>query len=106
MEYVFTTANFEEEVLKSKLPVLVDFYADWCGPCKMMAPVIKEMAEEYDGELKVGKLNVDENPDIAQKYGVMSIPNFQFFKNGEVVESLLGALPKGRFTSAVDKVLA
>lgn len=106
MEHVFTTANFEEEVLKSDLPVLVDFYADWCGPCKMMGPVVREVADDYDGELKVGKCNVDENPDIAQKYGVMSIPNFIFFKNGEVADSLLGAVPKGKFTAAIDKVLA
>ena len=66
MEHVFTTQNFEEEVLKSELPVLVDFYADWCGPCKMMSPLIKEIAEDYDGELKVGKCNVDENPDTGK----------------------------------------
>ncbi|MCR5675097.1 MAG: thioredoxin [Lachnospiraceae bacterium] len=106
MEHVFTTANFEEEVLKSELPVLVDFYADWCGPCKMMSPVVTEVARDYDGELKVGKCNVDENPDIAQKYGVMSIPNFIFFKKGEVADSLLGAVPKGKFTAAIDRVLA
>ena len=106
MEHVFTTDNFEAEVLKSELPVLVDFYADWCGPCKMMAPVIAEVADDYDGELKVGKCNVDENPDIAQKYGVMSIPNFIFFRKGEVADSLLGAVPKGKFTAAIDKVLA
>ena len=106
MEHVFTTQNFEEEVLKSDLPVLVDFYADWCGPCKMMSPLVKEIADDYDGELKVGKCNVDENPDIAQKYGVMSIPNFIFFKKGEVVDSLLGAIPKGKFISIVDRVLA
>ena len=106
MEHVFTDANFEEEVLKSSMPVLVDFYADWCGPCKMMAPVIKDIAEEYDGKLKVGKLNVDDNPATAQKYGIMSIPDFIFFKNGEAVETLLGAQPKGKFTGVVDKVLA
>lgn len=106
MEYVFTQNNFEQEVLKSEIPVLVDFYADWCGPCKMMAPLVKEIAEDYDGELKVGKCNVDENPELSQKYGVMSIPNFLFFKNGEVTDSLLGAVPKGKFTAAIDKVLA
>lgn len=106
MEYVFTQSNFEQEVLKSEIPVLVDFYADWCGPCKMMAPLVKEIAEDYDGELKVGKCNVDENPELSQKYGVMSIPNFLFFKNGVVTDSLLGAVPKGKFTAAIDKVLA
>ena len=106
MEYVFTTANFDEEVLQSSLPVLVDFYADWCGPCKMMAPVIKDIAEKYDGKLKVGKCNVDDNPDVAQKYGVMSIPDFIFFKNGEVIKTLLGAQPGGKFAAEVDQVLA
>ncbi len=106
MEHVFTDANFEEEVLGSDLPVLVDFYADWCGPCKMMAPVVEEVARTYEGKLKVGKCNVDDNPDSAQKYGVMSIPNFIIFRNGEVVNSLLGALPKGQFMSAVDQILA
>ncbi len=106
MEHVFTTDNFEEEVLGSSMPVLVDFYADWCGPCKMMAPVIKDIAEEYDGKLKVGKCNVDDNPDIAEKYGIMSIPDFIFFKNGEAVETILGAQPKGKFTAVVDKVLS
>ena len=74
MEMKFTTANFEEEVLKSEIPVLVDFYADWCGPCQMMAPVIGQLAGEYEGRVKMGKLNVDENPDIAVQYKVMSIP--------------------------------
>ena len=106
MEHVFTDANFEEEVLGSDLPVLVDFYADWCGPCKMMAPVVEEVARTYEGKLKVGKCNVDDNPDSAQKYGVMSIPNFIIFRNGEVVNSLLGALPKGQFMSAVDQIFA
>ena len=106
MDSTFNTANFDEEVLKSKLPVLVDFSADWCGPCKMMAPMIDEFAEEYEGELKVGKINVDLSPEIAQKYKVMSIPMFAFFKNGEVVETAVGALDKGKFQTIIDKVLA
>ncbi|MBR4529542.1 MAG: thioredoxin [Lachnospiraceae bacterium] len=106
MEYVFTSDNFEEEVLKSATPVLVDFYADWCGPCKMMAPVVAELAEEYDGRLKVGKLNVDENPDLAQRYDVMSIPLFLFFRDGEVAESLLGGQTKTKLTAAADRILA
>lgn len=84
MEMKFTTANFEEEVLKSEIPVLVDFYADWCGPCQMMAPVIGQLAGEYEGKVKIGKLNVDENPDIAVQYKVMSIPTMIIFRNGEV----------------------
>ena len=92
MEYKFDANNFEEEVLKSELPVLVDFFADWCGPCKMMAPVIAQLAEDYDGKVKVGKINTDENTEIAVKYGVMSIPNLKIFKNGEVVDEVVGAV--------------
>ena len=106
MEYRFTEENFEAEVLKSDVPVLVDFYADWCGPCKMMAPMIDEFAEEYEGELKVGKLSVDLSPEIAQKYNVMSIPMFAFFKNGQVVETAVGALDKAKLQTIIDKVLA
>ena len=106
MDYNLNAANFEEEVLKSKLPVLVDFAADWCGPCKMMAPMIDEFAEEYEGELKVGKISVDLSPEIAQKYNVMSIPMFAFFKNGEVVETAVGALDKAKLQGIIDKVLA
>ena len=79
MEYVFNNDNFETEVLKSDIPVLVDFYADWCGPCKMMAPIVHQLADAYEGQMKIGKLNVDNTLDIAQKYRVMSIPTFIFF---------------------------
>lgn len=106
MDYNLSSQNFEEEVLKSKLPVLVDFAADWCGPCKMMAPVIDEFAEEYEGELKVCKINVDQSPDVAQKYNVMSIPMFAFFKDGEVVETAVGTLNKAKLQGIIDKVLA
>ena len=106
MDYTLNSQNFEEEVLKSNLPVLVDFAADWCGPCKMMSPVIDELAEEYEGELKVGKINVDQAPDIAQKYNVMSIPMFAVFKNGELTETAIGAQNKTKLQSIIDKVLA
>lgn len=96
MEYRFTSENFEAEVLNSDVPVLVDFYADWCGPCKMMGPVVEGLAEEFDGKAKVGKINVDEQPDLAAKYNVMSIPFFAFIKNGELVDSEMGAVPKDR----------
>lgn len=90
MEYTFTDQNFDQEVLKSDLPVLVDFYAEWCGPCRMMAPVVEEIAQEMEGKIKVGKLNVDENEQLAAKYGVMSIPTLILFKNGEPVKTMLG----------------
>ena len=106
MDYSLNSQNFEQDVLKSSIPVLVDFSADWCGPCKMMAPVIDELADMYEGELKVGKINVDQSPDIAQKYNVMSIPMFAFFKNGEVVETAVGALNKAKLQGIIDKVLA
>lgn len=102
----FDSSNFEQEVLQSELPVLVDFYADWCGPCKMMAPLIDELANDYDGELKVGKLNVDDNPEIAQKYGVMSIPMFGFIKDGELVESLVGAQNKAKLEGVIERITA
>ena len=104
MEYTFTSANFDEEVLKSDLPVLVDFYADWCGPCKMMAPMVEQLAGEYDGKIKIGKLNVDEEQEIASRYGVMSIPTFLFFKEGEIEEQIVGAQSKGAFEQAIAKV--
>ena len=92
MEYKFTTENFEVEVLNADLPVLVDFYADWCGPCKMMAPIVERLAEEYEGKIKVGKCNTDENMPLAQKYRVASIPTFMIFKEGQPVATFMGAM--------------
>jgi len=89
-----TDQTFEQEVLKSETPVLVDFWATWCGPCKMIAPVLEEVAKEKDGALKIAKLDVDENPETAQKFGVMSIPTMLIFKNGQEVNRLVGYMPK------------
>ena len=105
MVYKFDESNFEAEVLKSDLPVFVDFYADWCGPCKMMSPVIDNLAEEYEGKIKVGKVNVDENGDLAVRYGIMSIPNMVFFKNGEVADRVVGAIPKPAMKERFEKNL-
>ena len=105
MEYKFTSANFEEEVLNSEIPVLVDFYADWCGPCKMMAPIVESLAESFDGKVKVGKLNIDEEMDIAQKYRVMSIPTFIVFKGGQALETSVGAMSKDYLEKKLQKVL-
>lgn len=105
MEMIITENNFEEEVLKSDIPVLVDFYADWCGPCKMMAPIVKELAEKFAGKCKVGKCNIDENLKVAQNYRVMSIPTFIVFKNGEAVVTAIGAMNKNDLESKINAVL-
>lgn len=105
MEYKFTVANFDTEVLGSNIPVLVDLYADWCGPCKMMGPVVAEMAEKFEGKIKVGKLNVDNDGAIAQKYGVASIPTFLFFQDGKVVEKAIGAMSSDDLEALINQVL-
>ena len=93
-EIVLTSENFEEEVLRSDKPVLVDFWATWCPPCRMLAPIIAQIAEERAGEIKVGKIDVDDEPELAVQYGIASIPTLKVFKNGEVVNSSIGAIPK------------
>ncbi len=105
MEHIFTTENFEQEVLQSELPVLVDFYADWCNPCKMMAPVVAALAGELEGRCEVGKCDVQANMAIAQKYHVASIPNFIVFKNGEPVANFLGMMSADELRSQVEQAL-
>ena len=102
MEYTFTAANFEEEVLQSELPVLVDFYADWCGPCKMLAPAVHEIAEENAGTIKVGKINVDEQMELAMRFQVSSIPMLVVFKDGKAVAKTVGYRPKAEITAMVE----
>lgn len=94
MALQFTDANFQKEALESDIPVLVDFYADWCGPCKMVAPIVAELADEYTGKFKIGKLNIDQETGTAEKFRVMSIPTLMIFKNGVAVDTIVGAVPK------------
>jgi thioredoxin 1 len=101
-----TDASFETEVLKSDVPVLVDFWATWCGPCKMIAPLVAELAEEYDGRLKVAKIDVDKNNSVAGQFRIMSIPSLLFFKDGEKVDQIIGAVPKQHFVDKITKILA
>ena len=105
-DLVFTDQNFESEVLKAEQPVVVDFWAPWCGPCRVVSPVIEELAKEYKGKVKVGKLNVDENSHMAGHYGVMSIPSVIFFKNGQPVKTMIGAQSKENYKKAIDESLS
>lgn len=104
MVKVFTGENFEEEVLQSSVPVFVDFYADWCGPCKRMAPIVSKLSEEFDGKVKVGKINVDDYSEIAERYNVMSIPNMKFFVGGKVVDEVVGMTPPAIMKEKFEKV--
>ena len=99
----FTDGNFDSEALKADTPVLVDFWAPWCGPCRMVGPIIEELAGNYAGKVKVGKLNTDNNPMVASRYGIRSIPTILLLKNGEVVGNLLGAVPKQEFQKMIDQ---
>ncbi|RMG09630.1 MAG: thioredoxin [Cyanobacteria bacterium J055] len=100
-----TDASFDKDVLESEIPVLVDFWAPWCGPCRMDAPVVEEIAQQYDGQLKVVKVNTDENPAVASKYGIRSIPTLMIFKGGQRVDMVVGAVPKTTLAQTLEKYL-
>ncbi len=107
MYVTLTNQNFEEEVIKSNpLPVLVDFWAPWCGPCVMLGPIIEELAKEFEGKIKIGKLNVDENSEIAGEYEVLGIPSLKLFKNGKIVDEIIGVQPKEVLTEKIKKVIS
>lgn len=104
-DITFTEQNLGEEVLKADKPVVVDFWAPWCAPCRIVSPIIDELAKEFEGKVKVGKLNVDENPSIATKFGIMSIPTILIFKNGEVVKMLVGVQGRENYKKEIDAIL-
>ncbi len=106
MEITLTESNFDSEVLKSELPVLVDFWASWCGPCKVLSPLVAEIAEAHEGKLKVGKVNVDEENNLASQYNIMSIPTLKFFKGGQEVGEIIGAAPKTTIEAEIQKHLS
>ena len=101
-----TDDSFDTDVKQSDIPVVVDFWATWCGPCKMIAPILEEIAGEYDGRVKIAKLDVDSNPKTPTSFSIMSIPSLLFFKNGKVVDTVLGAVPKAQILAKIEKILA
>jgi len=105
MPITVTDSNFDEIVLKSEVPVMVDLWAEWCGPCRMIHPIIEEIEKEYEGRAIMTKLDVDTNPGISAKYGIRNIPTVLYFKNGEVVDKQVGAVPKAKFTKKLDAIL-
>lgn len=105
MTLEFTDSNFDELVLKTDKPVLVDFWAEWCGPCRMVGPIVSEIGEEYKDKVVVGKLDVDANPEVAMRYGIRNIPTILFFKNGEIADKQVGAVPKSVLAGKIESLL-
>jgi thioredoxin 1 len=105
MALEITDANFEELVMKSDKPVLIDFWAEWCGPCRMVGPIVEELSKDYEGKAVVGKVNVDTNPNISMNFGIRNIPTILFFKNGQVVDKQVGAVPKANLAAKLDAQL-
>ncbi|MEO0074584.1 MAG: thioredoxin [candidate division WOR-3 bacterium] len=105
MPIELNNTNFQKEVIDSEIPVIVDFWASWCMPCQMMIPVIDQVAQEYEGKIKVAKVNVDNESELAQKYQIMSIPALLFFKDGKVIDSIIGAVPKGFLIDRINKII-
>jgi thioredoxin 1 len=105
MALEFTDSNFEELVIKSNKPVLVDFWAEWCGPCRMVAPIVADIAKDYEGKAVVGKLDVDSNPQVSMKYGIRNIPTILFFKDGEIADKQVGAVPKSVLVNKIENLL-
>lgn len=106
MEYRFNENNFEELVIKSDIPVMIDFYAEWCGPCRMMSPVVEQFAKDYDSKIKIGKVNVDEEMALAARFGVESIPSFVFIKDGKVIDRINGAMPRAVLNDYLENLAA
>jgi thioredoxin 1 len=104
--HTFTDDNFQDEVLNADGPVLVDFWAEWCGPCRQVAPIVEDIAEEYEGKAKVGKVDVDANQQTAMEYGIRSIPSLMIFKDGEAVDQIIGVAPKNKITGKLDEQMA